>query len=334
MIKNRGALVTLCLAALIFSLSSCTPKEASVSQLKTDLAQSEQFAYLVSSLGAEIDELSVVKRQSNREDKTDLVWVKAEIAGDQVEGTVYYKMTYILYNDGWMLETVADDEPDQWSFIPLQGAGDDLIHTYLPSGAEIRSAEIDLDGGMHKVLYAFQEPHLYCDVTRTRQLILTFCNTYYSYGAASQGQWGFCDDVEIGTSEDWHLDNTVWEGNDGSRKYTLRIDHFAPEDIAYQGTEQGDFIVKGTVNSYMRYGFEDVYREDMDGELRGTFRVSADGVVRYYVEGACVLNTVKSDESRLPNIMALTSYIEFRIEYDTIKQVGLSYNTEMTLISS
>ena len=88
--------------------------------LINDVIDCDSFDFVDNSL--EVTEFSIIKRQTNIEEKTDFVWVsiKAKNLLYQIERN--FKMTYILYNEGWLLEEfdVYSDSKHSDHILPLQ----------------------------------------------------------------------------------------------------------------------------------------------------------------------------------------------------------------------
>ncbi len=77
----------------------------SLSTLKKDVVNSAYWqAY-----GVELVSCDVIKRQTNPEDKTDYVFTEVVGESDEYRVTAYYKLTYVLYNEGWLLEELIPD---------------------------------------------------------------------------------------------------------------------------------------------------------------------------------------------------------------------------------
>ena len=152
---------------------------------------------------------------------------------------MYYKMTYNLYNDGWLLETIEDDNVDSWHFEPLCGVPDAEIAGYMPEEAEILENTVDFDTATQTVTYTYEEPHLYCDVTYKKQLVFDFGDIYYSFGMCEPGTWGFRDEVDAGSYEEWHGIEGTWQYTNTNllfgktKTYTLVIDDFSPGSHAF-----------------------------------------------------------------------------------------------------
>ena len=197
------------------------------------------------------------------------MWVKVTAAGDTAEGEMYYKLTYNLYNDGWLLETIADDAVDSWHFEPLEGVPDEVIANYIPESAEILENTVDLEAASHTVTYTYEESHLYCDVTYKKQLVFNFGNGYYTSGMHDPGRWGLQNEVDAGSYEDWHLEGTwylkfnrFWD----LHEYYLKIET-VPIVSLNAHEENGSFEIPGT--------FEWVYGSNKE-IVEGPFTVEWD----------------------------------------------------------
>lgn len=209
--RKYGSLLLLCVAMCLL-LTGCGEKTADETeektenktevktenatadeaQLKNDLYSSDMFSRYANDLNMEITELEVTKRQTDEEQKKDSVWVHVNASSDAVDAEMYYIMTYALYNEGWLLETVWDDEYESWHFTPLRGVSDDVIANDLQqsySEYEILNNEVDLESGIQTVTFITKESHLYCTKTATMQLIYEFTSIYEGYGMTLDGEW-------------------------------------------------------------------------------------------------------------------------------------------------
>lgn len=213
--KHRILFILLC-STMCLLLAGCAEKTADESQLRADLYSNNMFSKYANELDMEITSLEILKRQTTTESKTDKAWVMIEAASNAVKGTMYYVMTYNLYNDGWLLESVEDDEIDSWRFVPLRGVSDDMIANDLQyfGNYEILNNELDLEQGRQTITFAFKESHLYCDTTSTEQLIYEFGNVYYDFGTACAGEWG-SSFVTLDSSTEWNLQKICGTYRDG-----------------------------------------------------------------------------------------------------------------------
>lgn len=56
-----------------------------------------------------IDSYNIIRRQTNEEMKTDYVWLSLDSSNDVFSYHSDYELTFVLYNDGWMLENFESD---------------------------------------------------------------------------------------------------------------------------------------------------------------------------------------------------------------------------------
>ncbi len=83
----------------------------------------------------ETKEFEVIKRQTNMDDKEDLVYVYLYGENEDIAVSRCYKFTYILYNDGWLLEEnepyADEDHPD--GVMPLHGPTEEDARQFVES---------------------------------------------------------------------------------------------------------------------------------------------------------------------------------------------------------
>lgn len=257
---KRNLLVLILLGIMLLLLTGCGKKPASASVLENDLYNSGGFSRFSNELGMNITDFEIEKRQTTTESKVDIVWVSVKASGDTAKGEMYYKMTYNLYNDGWLLETIEDDNVDSWHFEPLCGVPDAEIADYMPEEAEILENTVDLDTATQTVTYTYEEPHLYCDVTYKKQLVFDFGDVYYSFGMCEPGTWGFRDEVDAGSYETWNISGTWYaeferaHNKYGKYEVYFRIDEFMPTGIISERLQDGaykeTFALRGFYEQY------------------------------------------------------------------------------------
>ena len=97
--KITTVLLALC---SIFCLTSCsTSSVKSEADILSDIQGQDNWYH---DFGLTIEATDITKRQTNKDDKTDYIWVDVSAFNDDFSYTGSYELTYILYNDGWMLE--------------------------------------------------------------------------------------------------------------------------------------------------------------------------------------------------------------------------------------
>ena len=105
--------ITILSFCLILGLSACggntsggKNSERTENQISSDVqAQDDYF----NTYSLKVDSFSISKRQTNREDKTDFVWCAVTASNNAISYSAEYKLTYVLYNDGWLLEEYTQE---------------------------------------------------------------------------------------------------------------------------------------------------------------------------------------------------------------------------------
>lgn len=107
---------TCLLFVLSLFLSACGgPSEASEDEILSDIQENDEY---FSTYGLIMDSFEITKRQTNEADKTDYVWANIEASNDDFTYTAEYTLTYVLYNDGWVLENCSTDTYDYMGLHP------------------------------------------------------------------------------------------------------------------------------------------------------------------------------------------------------------------------
>lgn len=192
-----------------FFLVGCNSSEkiASEDRLKDELYSHLVFSRFSDGLSMEISDFEVVKRQTNTENMIDTIWVDVKASSETVEAQMCYIMTYGLYNDGWKIDDIKEDNVNLWSFVPLSGVPDEEIMRYLPDNAEIWGNVFDIETGIQTVRYHYTESYRYCEVSYNDRLEFEFGKSYYSY---APGQWVYLNNYNVERYEAWSIDGT-WQ---------------------------------------------------------------------------------------------------------------------------
>ena len=210
--------------------------------------------------GGTVTEISIIKRLTDTENRTDTVYVVATLDNENHTRQESYVINYVLYNDGWLMETAelysGNDAVTQ--VTPKYAPTDEeiMLHIQMESSQEIRFfqytkmeeygilydtssvgeeffaeglydveiAEGSLDGLRYETTVVTNRIFEYADVTETANVTLYFD---YMYDNWLLSQY-IVEDLEI----DWNL-----EGSWQSPNYVLSVEisdvtHSTPDDNA------------------------------------------------------------------------------------------------------
>lgn len=125
MMKKRYFLLTILIFIVVF-FSGCnsTPEEKSKDDIIQDVSESKYYSESYPEFS--INDLTIVKRQTDIENKTDKVYVTLSVMNndERIQGNIDMEVLYGLYNDGWIFESCEVDlqgENGGCTFIPLKG---------------------------------------------------------------------------------------------------------------------------------------------------------------------------------------------------------------------
>lgn len=107
---------TIALAALLaFTLTACshTPAAKTENQISADICAEDSY---FSDYNLKIDSFKITKRQTNTDAKSDYIWCDVVGSNNVFAYSASYELTYILYNNGWLLEDYLRKDS---SIIPL-----------------------------------------------------------------------------------------------------------------------------------------------------------------------------------------------------------------------
>lgn len=246
----------------IFTTPSVSDTVADDEQLQTDLTN---FVSIFTEHDLEITDMQVIKRQTTVEDKVDIVYVSGSAANEDVKFNFNYKMTYNLYNDGWILDEVVEDGYG-CAAHPLKRAPDYMIEDkindsmttphFVYSSYEILDITADLNSGQTYVSVSFT-----LDYDAGREVT---SYTYIFEFNSSRMEWEY-DKVDSSTHESdtiYDLEG-IWEGEDYSVEITMsdntnlstafvNVTDLRTGKLVYsgQGTYGGAFSAVGFIDRY------------------------------------------------------------------------------------
>lgn len=119
-VGHRAMWGGLLLLITLISLCGCSPSAKSEKEIIADLRQSPAFI----SETVKIEKCEIVKRQTNKDSKSDLVYLTVYVNEDDLTCELSYVMEYILYDEGWILESAVRDYDGVWN---LGGLSNDRI---------------------------------------------------------------------------------------------------------------------------------------------------------------------------------------------------------------
>ena len=94
----------------------------------------------------ELDHMEIEKRMTDKDRRTDHIWIDVAASNDYTVYTASYELIYGLYNDGWMLDNLLtiDDHIDSRQPIPTDEADEKVAsmgYASFECVAQIGSAE-------------------------------------------------------------------------------------------------------------------------------------------------------------------------------------------------
>lgn len=198
-------------------------KEDSVNSFKKDkTVQKEDIIsdmqirvdYL-SSLGFQITNFEIIKRQTNLDDKEDVIYVHFDAQNNDFSIARNYQLQYILYNEGWLLEEVNPYSQDGYfdETISLHGVDSEEVESYF---ANVCASENIEEPEFHNSLIGVT----YSDIENT--LFDNNCDCYcqqvqFTYELFTRTVWvnvqytlnGFVWEPYMSTEEEYSLNDNI-----------------------------------------------------------------------------------------------------------------------------
>lgn len=138
---KRKVLFLIAAFLLAVICSGCGNSVKTEGELKKDLTAHSGF-FMVD--GSEVSELSIIKRLTDEDNKTDTVYVSILIDHPNATENRAYVMNYTLYNEGWILDDVEDYFGDEavWNISPKGAPSNEQIMEELIAYS---NSQIDLE---------------------------------------------------------------------------------------------------------------------------------------------------------------------------------------------
>lgn len=191
-------------ACVILLFSGCGKSAKNEAAIRADL---DEGNYLSSEgVNFKTNEFEIIKRQTDVDNKSDTVFasIKAISEDDSAQMTGEYTISYVLYNDGWLIDDVSTDSA---TIVPLHGkefTTDELVEAfavweyYNIENLSVEEYEEDLENGM--IYYYVYAEDVCAYATEYIHAAVTF---YYS---TSDGWQPWDCWVDVRSSEyDWHI---------------------------------------------------------------------------------------------------------------------------------
>ena len=204
-----AALALVCLLAL--AGCSSTPDAPDEAAITADLNCSEET---IVDGGMTVTGLTITKRQTTPEDKIDLVWVEYTAASDAAEYTNSALLTYGLYNDGWMLDSIEED--GKGDFVSTLELDPDSVEAYLEQMYRKDYTLRDMSTTGTTAMYVFDHI-LESDVVIIHDpIVLTY--------RATENGWSSAPVTTTNPDPELHwLMSGEWEGEINGEKFWLKF---------------------------------------------------------------------------------------------------------------
>lgn len=126
---KKSILMIILIMTVTLMLAGCSsvPKEEEIQQ---DLESFSDKAFLED--GEKIDSLTIEKRDTDKKNKSDLVWCTIVTEKDDVSYEKEVTLSYYMYDKaGWTLEDYKVADQGKWNIIPLSGVKETDLRSNL-----------------------------------------------------------------------------------------------------------------------------------------------------------------------------------------------------------
>lgn len=270
---KRRILFWLTVLVLAIMLSGCGNPVKTEEALLEDLSRNSDFSMVE---GSQITEFSIVKRLTDKDSKTDSVYVSLLIDHPNATASRAYVMNYTLYNDGWHLDNIERYDGDEvdWTVTPKNPPSNEQIMDAVIaySNAQIDAAyENQLIPSELRHIYFFEEGKYATSISpwspfSGEQVVVydVTTNRVFNYATVCEEQlvafefysstfsWEL-NTIEINyTSGTWHLSG-LWGASNRTEDFylSLLVDNTSSENNPYTLFEcgvvsDGDYIYDDT----------------------------------------------------------------------------------------
>ena len=219
--KIRKALFT-SVVFLMVCLSSCGKKLVNETEILEDLnaASVELSTYH----NVEFTSIEIEKRKTDEVAKTDEVYIWVTGESESLACKAAYLMQYVLYNEGWELESIDVHNAHEWTITPKKGADQAMIEEILRENYgfdsfELSSVKESLSEGLAQYCYKLTSYYNY--MTRVDTVMVDCSLDPFTF------EW-VCIHDPIDQQDTWDLNGT-WTATtnaDEEAYIELKIDGF------------------------------------------------------------------------------------------------------------
>lgn len=221
------------LVFLLVFLSGCSDKSKNEAAIIEDLQAHVAFI----SPTAKINDCEIIKRQTDKDARSDVVYVTVNAESEQLTCTLSFVLRYELYNEGWLLESVnRTDGP--WEISGLnedQLVSDIENHDYYFSDWSLDVQDVEIvDEGYNSSASNLYEKWLTVSLTAQHSLF-DYYATYNVFYEIVDGDWK----VQNVETQNRRYVPTYSLNTSASDKImeTLEMDLFLGEGIMYDSFE-------------------------------------------------------------------------------------------------
>ncbi len=219
--KMKNLMAIIFILAVMCLLSGCSGNEVfNEEQLLADIVDQD---YMQTRMGTGVKyyDLSIEKRLTSEDDKRDQVWVKFMADTETDSAEVEALMTYTLYNEGWMLDSIQLQSVVYEPLVgPLQQIADDELYSQYDY-YQYQYENVDLSSGIAYIYYKTQTVYKYM----VENDIVCIEVSYSSL--ASCPNWSITNQTVVENQEYWGLGS--WRvGNyyPGGTYYSIDVKSF------------------------------------------------------------------------------------------------------------
>lgn len=153
--KKKGLVAVFCLFAVTM-LGGCTPKVKEEADLTVELTEHKDF---IDVENAEVSNMEIIKRQTDKDAKEDIVFVQVAGENEEVAFEKSYRLKYGLYDQGWILDQVTEYSEGVNEVTPKKPAAQSKVDADVQAFSNLaykyESVSEDLANGQCSYTYVY-----------------------------------------------------------------------------------------------------------------------------------------------------------------------------------